>query len=94
MICYKGSMRTLSAPAALFAAAALALSLSACGPPTKHEMLNAAEGAQTRAELEAALGAPDDRDKMGPIETWVYQARDGEVVFIITGDVVRLKAAD
>ncbi|HKJ25550.1 MAG TPA: hypothetical protein VKB65_12045 [Myxococcota bacterium] len=74
--------------------AALALALAACGPPSKHEILSKAEHARTKADLETALGAPDDRDKMGPLETWTYVARDGEVTFVITGDTVRLQAAD
>jgi len=32
--------------------------------------------------------------KLGPIETWTYHAKDGEVTFLITGDVVRLQATD
>jgi hypothetical protein len=77
-------------PAAL---AALALALAACGPPSKHEILEKAEGAETRQALEAALGAPDDRSKLGPIETWKYLASDGEVTFVIAGDRVRFEAA-
>jgi len=76
------------------ALAALALAIVACGPDSKHEILGKAEHARTKADLEAALGAPDDRDKMGPIETWTYVARDGEVTFVITGDTVRLQTAD
>ena len=71
-----------------------ALALAACSPDSKHDMLSKTEDVRTKAELEAALGAPHDRDKVGPIETWTYRARDGEVTFLITGDTVRLKAAD
>jgi len=74
--------------------AVLALGLAACGPPTKHQILSKAESVQTKAELEAALGAPDDRNKMGPLETWTYEARDGRVTFLITGDMVRLQATE
>ena len=75
--------------------AALALAIAACSPfDTKHDILTKAEDARTKQDLESALGAPDDRDKVGPIETWTYRARDGEVTFVITGDTVRLKAAD
>jgi hypothetical protein len=74
--------------------AALALVVTACGPPTKHEILTKTEHVRTKADLESALGAPDDRDKMGPIETWTYDAKDGEVTFLITGDTVRLQAAE
>ena len=76
------------------ALAALALAIAACGSDTKHEILSKSEDAETMAELEAALGAPDDRHKMGPIETWTYRASDGEVTFLITGERVRLKAAE
>lgn len=88
---YPGSMRTLLRG---LAGLLLTVSLVACGPESKHDILSKAEDARTKQELEAALGAPDDRDKMGPIETWTYHARDGEVTFLITGDVVRLQAAD
>jgi len=70
----------------------LALGSAGCGPPTKHELLKKAEGAETREALEAALGAPDDRSKLGPVETWKYEAKDGEVTFLITGDRVRFQA--
>lgn len=74
--------------------AAAALALLACGPPTKHDILSKAESVQTKVELEAALGAPSERSKLGPLETWTYQAKDGEVTFVITGDTVRLKSTD
>jgi len=74
--------------------AAAALLLAACGPPTKHEILERAEEAETKADLQAALGDPDERDKVGPIERWSYRAKDGEVTFVITGDTVRLQATD
>jgi hypothetical protein len=82
-------MRRLTA-----ALAALALAIAACSPDTKHDMLSKTEDVETMKELEAALGAPDDRTKMGPIETWTYRASDGEVTFLITGERVRLKAAE
>ena len=72
---------------------ALLLGAAGCGPPTKHELLEKAKGAETREQLEMALGAPDDRSKLGPIETWKYRARDGEVTFVIAGDTVRFEAA-
>jgi hypothetical protein len=75
------------------AIAAALLAATGCGPPTKHEILAKAEGAETRQQLEAALGAPDDRSKLGPVETWKYRARDGEVTFVIAGDRVRFEAA-
>jgi hypothetical protein len=75
------------------ALAALLAGAAGCGPPSKHELLQMAEGAETRQQLEAALGAPDDRSKLGPLETWKYRARDGEVTFVIAGDRVRFEAA-
>jgi len=74
--------------------AALALALAACSPASKHELLSKSEDVRTKAQLEATLGAPDDRDKLGPLETWTYRARDGEVTFLITGETVRLKTAE
>jgi len=64
----------------------------ACARETKHDLLKKAELVTTRAELEQRLGAPDDRNKLGPIETWTYQASDGKVTFLITGDTVQLQA--
>ncbi|RIK93454.1 MAG: hypothetical protein DCC71_24015 [Proteobacteria bacterium] len=80
--------RTLAA-----ALGALLLAAAACGPPTKHDLLSKAEGAETKQALEAALGPPDDRSKLGPIETWKYRAADGEVTFVLTGDRVTFQAA-
>jgi hypothetical protein len=75
------------------ALAILAFGAAACGPPSKHEILKKAEGIETKQELEAALGAPDDVSKLGPVETWRYLAEDGEVTFLIAGDRVRFEAA-
>jgi hypothetical protein len=72
---------------------ALVVLVAGCGPPTKHELLARAEGAETKQQLEAALGPPSDRSKLGPIETWKYVARDGEVTFVIAGDRVRFETA-
>lgn len=74
--------------------AAAALALVACGPPSKHDILSKAEHATTKSELEAALGSPSERNKLGPIETWTYQAEDGVVTFLITGETVRLQTAE
>jgi len=73
-------------------AVALVLALAGCGPDTKHEILKKAENVETKADLETALGAPDDRYKVGPVETWIYGASNGEVTFVITGERVRLQA--
>lgn len=70
------------------------LLLAGCGgTPTKEDLLARAEKAQTRAELEKALGKPDDITKLGPVETWVYRASNGQVVFVVLGDKVTLQAA-
>ena len=62
--------------------------LLACGAPSQHEILSQAEGLETKQELEAAIGAPDEVDKLGPIEEWTYRASDGNVEFVIRGDKV------
>jgi hypothetical protein len=74
-------------------AAGLLLVLAGCGDPGKADILKKAEGADTKAKLEKALGRPTDIGKLGPIEKWTYKAKDGEVVFLITGDTVALQAA-
>ncbi len=74
------------------AACATLLTLAACGEPTKQELVDRARQAETRQQLEDALGNPDDLSKMGPVETWTYTASDGSVTFIITGDSVALQA--
>jgi hypothetical protein len=69
-----------------------ALVFVGCGPPTQHEILKKAEGVETKQDLEAALGAPDAVDKLGPIERWTYSASDGQVEYVITGDSVALES--
>jgi hypothetical protein len=73
-------------------AAGLGLVLAACGRRTKHDLVGKADGANTRAELERALGKPDRFESagVGPLrmETWVYRAADGEVLFVIAGDTI------
>jgi hypothetical protein len=76
----------------LFVAASV-LVLAACGEPTKEDILKKAEGVATKAELEQRLGRPSDIAKVGPIETWTYKAKNGEVVFLITGERVALQTA-
>lgn len=66
--------------------------LSACGDPSKADIVKKAESADTRAKLEKALGRPQDLSKLGPIEKWTYKAKDGEVVFVLTGDTVAMQA--
>ena len=65
-----------------------AVAVLGCGPPSQHEILKQAEGVETKQELEAAIGAPDEVDKLGPLEKWTYRASDGDVEFVITGDEV------
>ena len=74
------------------AALALALLAVACGPKTKHDLLSRAEKVETKSDLERTLGAPDERNKLGPIEIWTYEASDGSVTFLITDDKVALQA--
>lgn len=76
----------------LFAALALASLLAGCFGESKADILKKAEGADTTAQLEAALGAPDEVDKLGPLEQWTYEATDGKVVFAIVGGKVTLEA--
>ena len=68
--------------------------LAACGGRTKEDdIIQKTRTVSTRAELEKALGTPADIDKLGPMERWTYKATNGEVVFIIIGDAVTLRAA-
>jgi hypothetical protein len=69
------------------------LALAGCGPSTKEEILAKARGITTRAELEKALGKPEDITKLGPVEKWTYKASNGEVVYVIVGEAVTLEAA-
>jgi hypothetical protein len=56
-------------------------------------MLAKTREAKTRAQLESALGKPDDVSKLGPLEKWTYKAKNGQVVFILVGDAVTIDAA-
>jgi len=69
-----------------------AVAVLGCGPPSQHEILKQAEGVETKQELEAAIGAPDEVDKLGPMERWTYRASEGDVEFVITGDKVKFKS--
>jgi Tfp pilus assembly protein PilP len=71
----------------------IALLVTACGPSSKEDLVAKAREVKTRAELERALGKPDDVSKLGPLEKWTYKARNGQVVFVLGGDVVTLEAA-
>ncbi|GAB6054642.1 hypothetical protein JCM17960_34620 [Magnetospira thiophila] len=72
-------------------AGGMLLSVAACGDPTKQEMVEKARSIETRQQLESLFGKPDDLGKMGPVEKWTYNAADGTVTFIITGDTVALQ---
>ena len=73
-------------------AALMLLTLAACGKPTKEEMLRKTDKVETKAQLQAMLGTPDDIAKLGPAEVWTYKASNGEVIFLITGERVALQA--
>ena len=66
--------------------------LAACGGRTKEDIVAKAREVSTRAQLEQALGRPDDIAKLGPMERWTYKASNGEVVFVVIGDTVTLQA--
>ncbi len=68
------------------------LLLAACFAPSKSDLLKKAQGAKSRADLEAALGQPSDVSKIGPIEKWTYAASDGSVVFVLAGDTITFEA--
>lgn len=73
---------------------ALALLIAAgCGRASKEDIVRKAEHIGEKAELRRVLGAPDDIQKLGPLETWTYKAANGQVVFLIVGDQVTLQAA-
>ncbi|MDX2223092.1 MAG: hypothetical protein SFV21_10105 [Rhodospirillaceae bacterium] len=76
-------------------AAAIALTaglITACGDPTKEDILKKAEGVDTKQRLEQVLGTPDDISKLGPVENWTYNAANGTVSFVIAGDMVTLSS--
>jgi hypothetical protein len=78
----------------LVSCAALAFVLVGCGPSSKTDIVTKARDVKTRADLEKALGKPDDIDKVGPIEKWTYNAKDGRVVFILVGNTVTIQTTD
>jgi len=73
--------------------ASVVLGLVACGRGTKEDIVAKARDVSRRADLERVLGKPDDITKLGPVETWRYQASNGEVIFLIVGDEVTMQAA-
>lgn len=73
--------------------------ITGCGAVSKQTILDKAKNARNKAELEKALGRPDNFTSaevpfMGSAETWEYKASDGKVIFQIIGDKVVLKAAE
>ncbi len=85
-------MRLLATIAAL--AIALAIFFASYYAPSKADLIKQAEGATTRADLEAALGEPSDVAKLGPIEKWTYKASDGAVVFVLAGDSITFEVTE
>jgi hypothetical protein len=81
-------MRRLTIALATLSAA---LGLAAC-QPDKADILAKAETIETKDQLRAELGDPDDIGKLGPIETWTYEASDGSVSFVIAGNTVTLSS--
>ena len=79
-------------PLKLFTAITLALLLAGCFGESKADILKKAKGADTTEQLEAAIGKPDEVDKLGPLEQWSYKATDGKVVFAIVAGKVTLEA--
>lgn len=75
-------------------AVAILLTLTACGDPTKADIIEKARGVETREQLQKKLGKPTEISKLGPIEQWTYKAKDGQVTFILTGDSVAMQAAE
>jgi len=59
--------------------------------PSKADIARKSAGAETKQQLQAALGGPDEVTRLGPIEQWVYKASDGQVVFVILGEHVTLQ---
>lgn len=79
---------TVLASAALLG---LSLTLGACDglmAPSKADILEKIEGAETKAQIRDALGDPDDVSKFGPVETWTYGADTGAVKVDFAGDKV------
>ena len=78
---------------AIALSAALIFALAACGDPTKEDIIEKSRGVDTKTQLTDKLGKPDDIAKLGPIEKWTYKAKNGTVVFIITGEKVALETS-
>lgn len=69
-------------------ALAAALALAGCLHETKADIIKKAGDAATADQLRAALGEPDELNKAGPLEEWIYEGSDGVVRFpVIAGQV-------
>ena len=65
--------------------------LTGCFEDSKAEILAKSEDVSDKAALTEALGKPDDIAKVGPLETWTYNASNGTVAFVIAGSTVTLR---
>ncbi len=65
--------------------------LAGCFEDSKEEILAKAENASDKAALTEVLGKPDEIAKVGPLETWTYNASNGSVAFVIAGSTVTLR---
>ncbi len=65
--------------------------VASCGGSTKEDILAKTKNVSTKADLEKAVGRPNDIAKLGPMEKWTYTASNGQVVFLIVGDKVALE---
>jgi len=65
--------------------------LTGCFEDSKEEILAKTEDISDKAALMDALGKPDDLSKLGPLETWTYNASNGTVSFVIAGSTVTLR---
>jgi hypothetical protein len=68
----------------------VALMIVAACDSSKDDILQKAAKAETAEDLRAALGDPDEVSKVGPIETWTYNASDGTVTFTLAAGTVTL----
>ena len=72
-------------------ALSMLLLLSGCGRGSKQDIVKKTSAITKKADLEKALGKPDEFNKAVFVETWTYKASDGEVTFIVTGDTVQMQ---
>ena len=65
--------------------------LAGCFEDSKEEILAKTETVSDKAAPTEALGKPDDVAKLGPLETWTYNASNGTVAFVIAGSTVTIR---